>query len=395
MELNKVYLADNLELLKTMPNNYFSSIVTDPPYEIGFMNRKWDGTGITYSVPFWEECLRVLKPGGYLLSFGGSRTYHRMACAIEDAGFEIRDQIMWIYGSGFPKSYNIAKGIEGKLLHGSANTKDYCKLEKTNLQQQGMGFNNIHLEQGDRPASYELGGTFDLDAQTIEAKQWDGWGTALKPAHEPIVVARKPLGEKTVAENVLKWGTGGINIDSCRISTDETLTGGGGKLWSHYRDNTSGKAAKPALNTSGRFPTNLILDKKAGQLLDEQSGNRKSGGKVKGNGPSRTGQNGIYSMWGRVENQSYNDSGGASRFFYCAKASKHERGEGNSHPTVKPLTLMRYLVKLVTPPNGIVLDPFAGSGTACLACIYEDFDFVGIEKEKGYVKIANKRIQTI
>lgn len=661
---------DCLEGMKLLPDNSVDSIVTDPPYELGFMGKQWDSTGIAYNVDVWKECLRVLKPGGHLLSFGGSRTYHRMACAIEDAGFEIRDQIMWIYGclsedtecltidgwkkyteitkdtlvlqwnssnnelswvtpndvmaypapksmvnmqnrhtdqmltpnhrvygrfrkhsrnefpseytvehagdlkkhwikalplagklqggisvpnaylvgwwmsdawkhgdgkacmfsqskvktldklrkalvnadckfseytkeskkqehqdehtfyvtgnlaeyllenfsdreitmeviswdfesrmalleglldgdgsrnqkqhsetfwsknsdrldvvqalclslnirshinynkgcvylnrktnetqvsytqtcetveyngdsvwcvnvpngafvvrrngrafitgnSGFPKSYNVAKGIEGLLTNGSSNTKDYKNLSKKNIKQQGLGFNKIHLEQGDRPECYDLGGTFDLDATTPEAIQWNGWGTAIKPSHEPIVVARKPLSEKTVAANVLKWGTGGINIDVCRVGTEErTFLSKGIRPGSHYMvgDNWDGNQGDKTVN--GRFPANVIFDEEAGVLLDKQSG-------------------------------------GASRFFYCAKASKKDRGEGNIHPTVKPTALMEYLIKLVTPPNGTVLDPFAGSGTTLLSASELNYNFLGFEMDENYCRIATTRI---
>ncbi|SPF51188.1 hypothetical protein SBF1_50072 [Candidatus Desulfosporosinus infrequens] len=393
--LDSIILGDCLEVMKGIPANSIDSGVTDAPYELGFMGKSWDNTGIAYNVAMWKEFLRVLKPGGYLLSFGGSRTYHRMACAIEDAGFEIRDQIMWIYGSGFPKSYNIAKGIEGKLLYGSANTKDYCKLEKTNFQQQGMGFNNIHLEQGDRPASYELGGTFDLDAQTDEAKQWDGWGTALKPAHEPIVVARKPLSEKTVAANVLKWGTGGININDSRIGTNDDRGRPPRTPNTVYGNGKGTNLTESQSNPLGRFPANIIFDEVAAAVLDEQTGILKSGTGAKKGVSSKGYQANAYARESRPEGTemiSYGDSGGASRFFYCAKASKRERGEGNNHPTVKPLDLMKYLIKLVTPQGGTVLDPFIGSGTTALAAKGVGCHFIGIDKEKAYAGIARARI---
>ncbi len=305
------------------------------------MGKKWDSTGIAYNVELWKECLRVLKPGGHLLAFGGTRTYHRMTCAIEDAGFEIRDCIQWLYGSGFPKSYNIAKGIEGKLLHGNANTTNYKNLAKKNERKQGMGFNDIHLEQGDRPTSYELGGVFDLDATTPEAQQWDGWGTALKPANEPIVLARKPLSEKTIAENVMKWGTGGLNIDGCRVEYVSEYDMKHQHDIARGQDNaTNGKMfggkqkSKASTHTpQGRFPANVILDEEAGKMLDEQSGILKSGGGNKANKkpPARKSQVIPTKDTGEIWEP---NSGGASRFFYCAKASKKERGEGNNHPTV-------------------------------------------------------------
>ncbi len=343
---------DCLEGMKSLDDNSVDSIVTDPPYELGFMGKKWDSTGIAYSVELWKECLRVLKPGGHLLAFGGTRTYHRMACAIEDAGFEIRDQMQWIYGSGFPKSHDISKAIdkklgtyvEGKLLPSSRTT--------------GASATGIATTFRKKTAS---------NPQAPEAQQWDGWGTALKPANEPIVLARKPISEKTIAENVLKWGTGGLNIDGCRILTDPTVDDprlGGKGSWKTdkaAKNVYEGGYAGENIQSSalGRFPANVILDEEAGKLLDEQSGISK---------------------------------GGASRFFYCAKASKKERGEGNNHPTVKPVSLIKYLVTLVTPPDGVCLDPFIGSGTTAIAALNTGRFFIGIEKEEKYVEIARKRI---
>ena len=310
--------GDSLDYMRTMDDNSVDAIVTDPPYGLAFMGKKWD-----YDVPsveLWSEALRVLKPGGHLLSFGGTRTYHRMVVNIEDAGFEIRDQIMWLYGSGFPKSLNISKAIDNTAI-------------------------------------------------TPEAKQWDGWGTALKPANEPICVARKPLSESTVAKNVLKWGTGGINVDATRIGE----------------------------GSAKRFPANLILDEQAALLLDEQSGVLKSGALK----PYVRESDDYYSgSWPDSNFESKATSGGASRFFYCAKASKSERNAGskehfNIHPTCKPIKLMRYLVRLVTPPNGTVLDPFCGSGTTGVAAKQEGFNFIGIEREAEYVEIARRRFDNV
>jgi len=315
-----------LETLKTLDNASVDSIVTDPPYELGFMGKSWDSSGIAYNQYLWAECLRVLKPGGHLLAFSGSRTYHRMVVAIEDSGFEIRDQIMWIYGSGFPKSLNL---------------KD----------------------------------------------EWEGWGTALKPAHEPIVVARKPL-SGTVAANVLEWGTGALNIDGSRVGTGtgETVTyevsdirgGNFGQDKEAYADREKLTYTK---TDQGRWPANVIHD-------------------------------GLEEDW--------------SRFFYCAKASKAERNAGleglpettkqgarpnspdmtgkfpdhdhrpttgNFHPTVKPLALMRYLIKLVTPPGGIVLDPFLGSGTTAVAATLEGFKWIGCEMTEDYFPIIESRVE--
>ena len=325
----KLINSDCIAAMKEMADCSVDSIVTDPPYELGFMGKSWDASGIAYNVEMWREALRVLKPGGHLLAFSGSRTYHRMTCAIEDAGFEVRDQIMWIYGSGFPKSHNLT---------------------------------------GD----------------------WQGWGTALKPAHEPICVARKPL-IGTVAANVLAHGTGALNIDGCRVGE----SGASRKISAEVRGNTAGTYGD-GLNGGGgernlpfgRWPANLIHD--GSEEATERMGE-------------------------------------PARFFYCAKASKRDRDEGlegfdeksrvmmatangtsgvstkgmerfasasrNIHPTVKPTDLMRYLCRLVTPPKGIVLDPFMGSGSTGKAAVLEGFQFIGIDMTAEYVAIADARIK--
>ena len=385
---------DCLEGLKLLDDNSVDSIVTDPPYELGFMGKKWDSTGIAYNVELWKECLRVLKPGGHLLAFGGTRTYHRMACAIEDAGFEIRDCIQWIYGGGFPKSHDISKAIDKQA---GAERKVIGKSSRHGGGIKGNG------------TSYELPPDipYITAPATPEAQQWDGWGTALKPAHEPIVVARKPISEKTIAENVLKWGTGGINIDDCRIAYDMSDTNpatnplyrkeNGYKTNYGIDSNPSAYALKKEagtmnINNQGRFPANVILDEETGKILDEQSGIRPSG---KGNGNAKVGVatngQGVPPLR-RGKLVPRNDTGGASRFFYCAKASKKERGEGNNHPTVKPLSLIKYLITLVTPPGGICLDPFEGSGTHALACEELGFNYIGFELDKEYYEIAKNRI---
>ncbi len=307
------------------PDNTFDSIVTDPPYELGFMGKSWDSTGIAYSVEMWREALRVLKPGGHLLAFSGSRTYHRMTCAIEDAGFEVRDQIMWVYGSGFPKSHN----LEG---------------------------------------------------------EWDGWGTALKPAHEPICMARKPL-VGTVAANVLAWGAGALNIDGCRV-TDGTETGEEKPTYVPNRAKDvvgAGMGGGDWVNSAGRWPANFIHDGST-EVIDRFPVTT-SGTQTK---PLGTG--GLFSAKSNTPcAPQYGDAGSAARFFYCSKASKSDRGAGNTHPTVKPCDLMRYLVRLVTPPGGTVLDPFAGSGSTFKAATLEGFDFIGFELQADEVALANKR----
>ena len=327
--------GDCLEQLKRLDNNSIDSIVTDPPYGLSFMGKKWD-----YDVPsveVWEECLRVLKPGGHLLSFSSARTYHRMVVNVEDAGFEIRDQIMWVYGSGFPKSHNIGKSVD-KLL---GNKREV------------VGKNPNHRESD---ALFELGfqgGKGDGDITKGQSK-WEGWGTALKPAHEPIVLARKPLAN-TVAKNVLEYGTGGINIDKSKCEGD-------------------------------RFPANFIHD--GSQLVLDLFPDTKS---TKSNLPKGTG-----GIWSNKTNtpcgDTYSDEGSAARFFYCAKTSKKERGSDNNHPTVKPQKLMSYLINLVTPPGGAVLDPFMGSGSTGVAAIQDGYTFFGCEMDEDYLLIAKQRI---
>jgi site-specific DNA-methyltransferase (adenine-specific) len=359
-------------------------------------------------VELWQEALRVLKPGGHLLAFGGTRTYHRMVCAIEDAGFEIRDQMQWIYGSGFPKSMDISKAIDkkfGAVREVVGQREDILKKQAKDLKE---GKRKI-VDSLNAGASERNNGFINVSADitapsTDEAKQWDGWGTALKPANEPIVLAIKPISEKTIAENVMKWGTGGLNIDGCRIES-----GGEHKRayqpTNHERGVYGKQTAFQPSNKEGRFPANVILDEEAGKLLDEQSGILKSGALKP---YQENHQNASSYKMNRYKTfvQPANE-GGASRFFfnveqddledlipffYCAKASKKERGEGNTHPTVKPLKLISYLITLVTPPNGICLDIFEGSGTHALACIENGFKYIGFELDKHYFDIATKRI---
>jgi DNA modification methylase len=380
---------DCLEGLKLLEDNSIDSIVTDPPYELGFMGKSWDSTGIAYNVELWQEALRVLKPGGHLLAFGGTRTYHRMVCAIEDAGFEIRDQMQWIYGSGFPKSHDISKAIDKKLGAKREVVGKYKRPDGTDRNYKEWDSNGkVSTVSYKAPTTAECRNI--TAPSSDEAKQWDGWGTALKPANEPIVVAIKPISEKTIAENVMKWGTGGINIDGCRIES-----GGEHKRayqpTNHERGVYGKQTAFQPSNKEGRFPANVILDEEAGKLLDEQSGISK---RVDNRVNCETGNSAIWGKENKVISKRPQDlGGGASRFFYCAKASKKERGEGNTHPTVKPLKLISYLITLVTPPNGICLDIFEGSGTHALACKELKRNFIGFELDKHYCEIANKRIE--
>jgi DNA modification methylase len=405
--INQVLHGNSLEVLKTLEDNSVDSIVTDPPYELGFMGKKWDSTGIAYNVELWKECLRVLKPGGHLLAFGGTRTYHRMTCAIEDAGFEIRDCIQWLYGSGFPKSHDISKAIDKKL----GAEREVIGVDEVFLRRNpnNTGVGRIVTKSDGttldgRKTPYkksEHAGLITAPA-TPEAQEWEGWGTALKPANEPIVLARKPLSEKTIAENVMKWGTGGLNIDGCRIGTEVRNNPQAGFIRRGRTDEEVFLGAdknrpEGTVEVTGRFPANVILDEEAGALLDQQSGSTSYGNKSGGYSYSDR----QYAVQGFIKDckpkapSNYGDSGGASRFFYCAKASKKERGEGNNHPTVKPVKLMEYLITLITPPNGIVLDPFFGSGTTGIAAVNLGFNFIGTELDKQYVEIARRRINAV
>lgn len=359
---HRVICGDSLHVLPTLDAESVDAIVCDPPYGLSFMGKEWD-----HGVPgaaFWREALRVAKPGAHLLAFGGTRTHHRLMCAIEDAGWEIRDCLSWIFGSGFPKSHNL---------------------------------------DGD----------------------WKGWGTALKPAFEPIILARKPL-VGTVAANVAQYGTGAMNVDGCRIATTDDLNGGAYAKSGTERNDGWGMQRGQAgefVPPSGRWPANVCLDEDAAAMLDEQSGERSGKGGTTSGGTAL----GQASGWNAHNNRATpierrNDTGGASRFFYTAKASRREREAGldgmpeanpfdregpsanfekmgskssprtNPHPTVKPLALMRWLCRLVTPPNGLVLDPFTGSGSTGCAAVLEGFRFVGIEREPEYAAIAEKRI---
>lgn len=353
-----VYHGSCLDVLPTLADNSIDAVVTDPPYELGFMGKSWDASGIAFNADVWRECLRVLKPGGHLLAFGGTRTFHRIAVAIEDAGFEVRDSIAWLYGSGFPKSLDVAKSIDAKLTNG--NAKDIS----------GAG----------------------LEPETEEARKWKGWGTALKPAFEPIIVARKPP-RGTIAENVLEYGTGGLNIDATRIGSGTgqvrtyqvTDIRGGNYGQDKEAYSERGKLTYTRVD-QGRWPANVMLDEYAADILDDQT----------------------------------LLIGGTSVFFYTSKASKKDRNEGlrhlpekksdersdkdaglwvkmsaknnNFHPTVKPTDLMRQLVKLVTPPGGVVLDPFTGSGSTGKAAILEGAKFVGIELTEEYLPIIQGRL---
>ncbi len=375
-----------IELKKIMANS-IDSVITDPPAGISFMNKSWDDDKggrkewITWMSTVMAECLRVLKPGGHALIWAIPRTSHWTATAVEDAGFEVRDVVTHLFGSGFPKSLDISKAID----------------KEAGAKREVVGFNSNHRTL--KPTHSMVGephsGDGSLTAPSTDAaKQWQGFGTALKPAAEFWILARKPLSEKTVAKNVLKHGTGGLNIDGSRIGNEIRLnTSAGNTDREKWRMNTSETEGR---TVQGRFPSNLVLSGDAPEMLDEQSGISKStGGRTVKRGGKYT--EGKVSAPGIFTNDDpgFGDIGGASRFFYCAKVSPSERGETNTHPTVKPQKLMQYLIKLITPPGGTVLDPFMGSGSTGLAAKTLGFRFIGIEKEKEYYEIAEARIESV
>jgi site-specific DNA-methyltransferase (adenine-specific) len=406
--------GDCLEVLKTLPDNSVDAIVTDPPYGISFMAKKWD-----YDVPkceVWREVLRVLKPGGHALVACGTRTQHRMAVNLEDAGFEVRDIVAWVYGSGFPKSLDIGKAIDK-----AAGAERGAIGESPNAREKRE--NNLGCMMTEE--------AFNITAPATDAaKQWDGWGTALKPAMELWTLCRKPLAEKTIAENVLTWGTGGLNINGCRVQTADNLNGDtyskGEKIKDRFFEGLNNSCGKGFEQPAGRFPANLIHDgsdevtagfpqtsggslciNKENTVSDAQEGYKRPNASMY-----------THNLAGAI--RSIGDNGSAARFFYCAKASKSERNAGlegfeerhtfgdkgetyqglsdskypnkNHHPTVKPLALMRYLCRLITPPNGTVLDPFTGSGSTGCGAVWEGFNFIGIERESDYAAIAQARI---
>jgi site-specific DNA-methyltransferase (adenine-specific) len=456
-ESYKLYEGNMLDMLEVIEPKSIDSIVCDPPYELNFMNKGWDNSGIAFQKETWEKCYEVLKEGGYLLAFGGSRTYHRIAVAIEDAGFEIRDTIMWIYGSGFPKSMALDKAIEGKLTTGSANKQIFRKLNGEMLDRGNYGYASVAERQGARPADYNeideqrLG---KLEPTTELSKKYQGWGTQLKPSFEPIIVARKPF-KGSLVDNVIKNGVGGINIDECRAPFEDTPNPATNPK---YRKNAGYKlpekgqisngavaftSSKNETNDLGRFPANTILtydetdfDEVCGGFPNTKGGTRHNTVTRLEDSTSYGGKAGSVN----IRNE-FNDSGSASRYFYCAKASKKDRDEGleeieekpyavsnqaiaelkrgnlentenrsqmnsvqmrkNTHPTVKPTDLMQYLVRLVTPNGGTILDPFNGSGSTGKAVMYENkernknYKYIGIELTEEYLPIAKARIEYV
>jgi DNA modification methylase len=466
-----IYHGDCLTVLAELPDASVDAVVTDPPYELGFMGKGWDASGIAYRVDLWAEALRVLKPGGHLLAFGGTRTWHRLACAIEDAGFEVRDSIAWMYGSGFPKSLDVSKAIdkvngEANRLHkftewmrstglprksAAAVVRPFAKndataaamaqhyysdkqqpaiptpeiwkvlrplcgdvpawvdelVDRIAAEREVVGMKKSGIADKTEGPRHTIGASKAVDVPvtapaTDAAHKWSGWGTALKPAHEPIVVARKPL-VGTVAANVLEHGTGALNIDACRIGmSPEDRANIEGRVWvgrNQYQDGktiyggyeTDGTDQRMTVHAAGRWPANVVLDEDQAAELDRQSGVSQSRiGKPRGAAAGKG--------WGMTATGAeYDDNGGASRFFYVAKAPARERPkiDGTAHPTVKPLTLMRWLCRLVTPPDGVILEPFAGSGTTVEAALLEGFRVVAIEREADYLPLIQARLDRV
>lgn len=401
-----LHAGDSRDVLKTLGDCSIDSIVTDPPYALvsivkrfgksgsaavkvpeggsgayarasaGFMGKQWDTGETAFAVEFWAECLRVLKPGGHVAAFSGTRTYHRMACAIEDAGFEIRDQLAWCYGSGFPKSHDVSKGID----------------KAAGAEREVVGVN-----RGAMSGWNADGGTKFIDRAitapaTDAAREWEGWGTALKPSWEPICFARKPLSESTVAANVLRWRTGALNIDGCRVETDEdrrrNARGGENGLTGTGTFKIRERRAEEQPQTAGRWPANIVHDGSDEvvaafpNIKTSKATVTSKPGSVYGNGAGLPSHTGTYG---------FDESGSAARFFYTAKADKQDR-MGSKHPTVKPVDLMQWLCRLITPPGGTVLDPFAGSGSTGEAAWREGFQCVLIEREPEYQADIRRRM---
>ena len=370
--LNTIIPGDCLQIMRFMPAECIDSVITDPPYGLEFMGKNWD-RGVP-GVEFWAEAFRVTKPGGYILAFGGTRTWHRLACAIEDAGWEIRDCLLWLYGTGFPKGLDISAGIDAAL---GADRDPAAGSREWTGGARGGGIKGTVKGTETRQIT--------TAAATEEAAAFDGYKTGLKPAWEPIILGLKPPAGG-FAENALKHGLAGLNIGGCRIPA-EKATGGGGNGSRGYAGGLESceEGGRPV---DGRFPTNVILDPEAAGLVDAASGVSVS--KVQEYKGGTGNSCGYSKKAGGI--RGHNDSGGASRFFYCAKASQSER-DGSTHPTMKPLDLMRYLCRLTKPPGGgVVLDPFSGSGTTLLAARETGRDFVGIELSPEYVDIIRKRL---
>jgi DNA modification methylase len=414
-----LYHADCRDVLRVLPDNSLDSCVTDPPYALvsivkrfgsptaapaqgdvyarasaGFMGKQWDTGETAFSVEFWAEVFRVLKPGAFVAAFGASRGYHRLACAIEDSGFEIRDSLMWLYGTGFPKSHDVSKGIDKA-----------AGAEREITGQRTDGRYASPMAVSGRSAGI-MGDVVERQAPSItapatpEAAEWEGWGTALKPAFEPIVLARKPLSEGTVAANVLRWRTGALNIDGCRIHVDgestartytsQRIAPGAEQIATGERNQDDVQYS--GASKEGRWPANVVHDGSAEVV--EAFPDSKGGGSIRKRSSPKT--SGVYGAFAGDDDRwaGYNDgNGSAARFFYSAKASKADRA-GSKHPTVKPVSLMQWISRLITPPGGTVLDPFAGSGTTGVACGLEGFNVILCEREAEYIQDIRRRYES-
>lgn len=405
-----LFHGDMRDVLRVLPDNFVDAVVTDPPYHLtnvvqrfgaddaaparsngptgvyarssaGFMGKRWDGGDISFQPDTWREIFRVLKPGGHLLAMGGTRTYHRLACAIEDAGFEIRDMVAFMYGTGFPKSLDVSKQIDKAAGAEREVTGQDCNFGKSRIEDGKIAFG-------------DYAGTWDITAPATDAaRKWQGWGTALKPAIEPTCLARKPLSEATVAANVLRWGTGALNIDGCRVSSGEerkTLSGGMGRKANPIYGQFVRADVESLTTTQGRWPANVIHDGSAEviEAFPVTTSGKESG--PRGTRPGGFGNVGASKGSDRPNGPQYGDFGSAARFFYSAKASKAERA-GSKHPTVKPIALKAHFIRLITPPGGIVLDPFAGTGTTGAAALQEGKRCLLIEREDEYAADIQRR----
>lgn len=409
----RLHIGDMADVLAALPECSVDSVVCDPPYHLtsivkrfgakgaaaakhgtdgafarasrGFMGQTWDGGDVAFRVETWAAVLRVLKPGGHLVAFSGTRTYHRMVCAIEDTGFEVRDQLAWLFATGFPKSHDVAKGID--------------KLKGAERRVVGVGRPVKRMIPGAdqaREGWEKTNGRIFVPTVTApgsdEAAAWEGWGTALKPAHEPVVLARKPLSEGSVAANVLRWGTGAICIDGCRIEGQErpTTTGGMGGKASPVYGSFAREGCERLVTREGRFPANVIHDG-SHEVVAAFPDSDGASGVVTGREPSPSTRNTFDLYNERAVSIPRGDSGSAARFFFSAKADADDR-LGSKHPTVKPVDLMQWLVRLVTPPKGVVLDPFAGTGTTGEAAWREGFDAILVEREPDYAEDIRRRM---
>lgn len=412
-----LHAGNCLDVLARLEECSIDGCVTDPPYHLqsihkrfaakgrdetseryaagpygrtakGFMGKQWDGGNVAFRVETWAAIYRVLKPGAHLVAFGGTRTYHRMACAIEEAGFEIRDQLQWLYGSGFPKSHDVIKGI------------DRAAGVEREVIAQGAPVKRTIPGADQNKAGWEKNNGREFvpsitRAATNEAAQWEGWGTALKPACEPIVLARKPLSESTVAANVLKLGTGALNIDGCRVATEEDIEATRNVALGSSSSGVFGAADKPGVyeqKPGGRWPANVIHDGSE-EVVEKFPSEAGAFAPVRGTEPSNS-IGTVYNQRDRTATFHHGDSGSAARFFYTAKADSFDR-IGSKHPTVKPLDLMQWLVRLIAPKGAVVLDPFAGTGTTGEAAWAEGLRAMLIEREPEYQADIRRRMALV